>query len=53
MPGASERTMRPIEWVGEGEGGVSRSRLRADAAGRVGKPDRGGASEHGRRLAAQ
>ena len=42
MPGASERTTRRIQWIGEGEGGVSRRRLRADAAFRVGKPDLGG-----------
>ncbi|EXI75165.1 MAG: hypothetical protein AW07_01402 [Candidatus Accumulibacter sp. SK-11] len=41
MPGASERTTRPIEWIGEGEGGVSRSMLRAAVAGRLCKAGRG------------
>ena len=36
-----ERTTRPIGWIGEGEGGVSRSMLRAAVAGQLCKAGRG------------
>ena len=36
-----ERTTRHITWMGEGEGGVSRSMLRAAVAGRLCKAGRG------------